>query len=167
MGSGPGPGPTCDRNLIVNGEMENHAGWALMGSVHPRYVADPRGGGRSLLVGLPECAQLRCERWSSARQTVSLPADETIVLSLKYRLQVDTPPNIGSRDRSFIMLLTPWDYPMKVWRISPQDTGDWETFSADISQYAGRTVQVYVGTRNDGLGGAVRMLVDDVTLCIR
>jgi subtilisin-like proprotein convertase family protein len=161
---GPGPGPSCDYDLIVNGIMENDEGWILdLGAVPARYVPDPRGSGRSLLVGQPSDTQLGRRFWSSARQTVILPVGQNAVLSLNYLLQADPWPGA---DDQFIAILDARGYIVRLWHIPLRHSGQWQAYSQDISQYAGQTIQVYVGTTNDGFGGVTQMFVDDVRLCI-
>ena len=44
------------------------------------------------------------------------------------------------------------------------DAQQWQMYSFDISEYAGETIKVQVGTYNDGYGGVSAMYADDVSL---
>lgn len=46
------------------------------------------------------------------------------------------------------------------------DSNGWVTLSADLTAYAGQTVELKYGTFNDGEGGVTAMYVDDVTVTI-
>ncbi|MDQ7028755.1 MAG: hypothetical protein Q9O62_02735 [Ardenticatenia bacterium] len=48
-----------------------------------------------------------------------------------------------------------------------ESRAEWRLFQADLSPFAGQTIYLYVGVKNDGRGGATRMLVDNVILCSR
>lgn len=145
--------------------MDRDEGWALdLGAVPAQYVSDPRGSGRSLFVGLPYNRRWGYRLWSSARQTVTIPAGQSVTLALKYLLNIE--PRSGWDDQ-FIAILDRYNRVSKLWNISRSDNGQWRDFSQDISEYAGQTVQVYAGVTNDGFEGVTSMLVDDVSLCIR
>jgi hypothetical protein len=145
--------------------MDNNTGWRLgLGALPAQYVPDPRGSGRSLLIGLPSGQRPGRTLWSSARQTVTIPASQRATLSLKYLLRVDPQPGT---DLQFIAILGSSGATLKRWDIAGNRAGQWRDFSQDISQFAGQTVQVYAGVMNDGFGGATNMVVDEVILCVK
>lgn len=154
----------CQDNLLINGDMETDTGWVGdLGGVQAHYIPNPHGGGRAILTGLYQGEHPDRELWSSFRQTVSLPKGRKATLSLNYVVQVEAQPGA---DKQFVLVLDQASQIEKLWLLPREHQGAWHRFEQDISRFAGMTVQVYVGTRNDGTGGVTRLLVDNVTLCI-
>jgi len=143
----------------VNGDMESDGGWQLSGA---RYVTRPLSGARSLFVGLESGQRPGRTVWTSARQQVTLPADRPVTLSLWYLAEADGNPG---NDGQYIAILDAEGAVAKVLLATLENRSEWRLFQADLSAFAGQTVYIYIGVKNDGQGGATRMWVDNVLLC--
>ncbi len=150
--------PAC-LDVPVNGDMESDGGWQLSGA---RYVTRPLSGARSLFVGLESGQRPGRTVWTSARQQVTLPADRPVTLSLWYLAEADGNPG---NDGQYIAILDAEGAVAKVLLATLENRSEWRLFQADLSAFAGQTVYIYIGVKNDGQGGATRMWVDNVLLC--
>ena len=75
-------------------------------------------------------------------------------------------------DVQYVLILDPGDDPEDpvddtlletiMWMRS--DAQQWQLYSFDISEYAGETIKIQIGTYNDGYGGVSAMYADDVSL---
>ena len=152
--------PACV-NQLANGDMETDSGWQRS---RASYVARPHNGVRSLQVGLDSGQRPGRTIWVSARQPVTLPANKQVTLSLWYLPETDPSPG---NDKQYIAVLNSNGTIAKLLLSTLTSAADWQFFQADLSAFAGRTVYIYFGAKNDGLGGATRLLVDDVVVCVR
>jgi hypothetical protein len=149
--------------LLVNGNMETNAGWQLGPSpVTPQYVTfSYHSPNRSLLLGITSGANV--ESFSSARQTVTLPAGASqITINFWFFAMADGAPTTDYMELVLLnatgtaILNKPW--------ISHNDSRAWNQLSFDLTPWRGQTVQVYFNVFNDGLGGRAAMFLDDVSL---
>lgn len=150
-------------NLLLNGDMENDAGWRLdSGSLVSQYADLSYSGNRSLLLG-PATDNVAAgrETFSTAWQVVTLPEDVT-TLSFWYRPQ--SGPNPGN-DQQYAGLIGQNGEIITLFLNTLEQSDEWLSIVADVSAYAGQTLWVYFGVNNDGNGSATRMYVDEVTLC--
>ncbi len=152
--------PSCT-NLLTNGDMEVDSGWQLS---RARYVARPHNGVRSLQAGLDSGQRPGRTTWSSARQRITLPAGKTATLTLWYLPETDPSPG---NDKQYIAVLNSDGTVAKLLLSTLTGAADWQLFQADLSAFAGRTIYIYIGVKNDGLGGATRLLADDVAVCVQ
>lgn len=152
---------TSCTELIQNGGFETDAAWLLGPTPQPpAYVTYARhSGNRSLLLGVAGGSSPRS--YSSARQTVTIPATATTVtLSFWFYALLGDP----SGDYMELVLLTPAGAVLdRPWR-SRNDSRTWNQLSFDLSRWRGRTVQIYFNVYNDGRDGASGMFLDDVSL---
>jgi len=137
-------------------------------------------GNRSMRVGIVEPADNRYS-FSSARQLVTIPAHATGA-TLRFWLYplsgepsagpaFSTPPQapmIGdvlvSEDAQYVLILDASDQWIDtlLWQLS--DDRRWTFHQCDLIDYAGQTIKLHFGVRNDGLDGVTGMYVDDVSL---
>jgi hypothetical protein len=97
--------------------------------------------------------------YSSAEQRLSIPAGRTATLSLWYTI----PAAGGSGDYGYLLFRTDdgrWHY-LGTMRDA---TSGWMQFRSDLSRYAGQTITLRIGMRNDGRGLPMVLYVDDVSL---
>lgn len=153
---------TCSE-LLADGGFEAGGVWQLGPTpVMPQYVTyASHSGSRSLVLGITSGANV--ESFSSARQTVTLPADATqITLSFWAYAMADSP---ATTDYMEVVLLNATGTTIlnKPWQ-SHNDSRLWNRYAFDLTAWRGQTVQVYFNVYNDGLGGRAAMFLDDVSL---
>lgn len=150
----------CD-DVLVNGGFESDAAWTLHNAA---YVTDTvHAGARSLRTGIPPGASGGMTKtYSSARQQVTLPqATDVRVSYWAY------PVNEGddADDRQYVLLRD--EQGVNHWLSDETaDTQAWEQRQHDLSAYAGQTVTLFFGSRNDGDDDTTALYVDDAAVRI-
>jgi hypothetical protein len=161
MRAAPVSAQSCT-DLIVDGGFETGGGWVLgPAPVPPQYVTFTRhSGNRSLMLGITSGANV--ESFSSARQTVTIPASALqATLSFWFYAMAGAP---ATTDYMEVVLLDPAGAILtKPW-VSHNNSQLWNQMSFDLTPWRGQTVQVYFNVYNDGLGGTAAMFLDDVAL---
>jgi hypothetical protein len=150
--------------LIVDGGFETGGAWQLGADpVPPEYVTDPvHAGARSLALGITQGANV--STYSSARQTVAIPADAAGArLSFWFTAVVGESPGA---DKMQLLLLNPDDTVLAILWTSGSGSPDWSQLTYDVTPWRGRPVQVYFNVINDGAGGTAAMVLDDVALAV-
>ena len=129
--------------------------------VTPQYVTFTKhSGNQSLMLGITSGANV--ESFSSARQTVTIPATATqTTLTFWFYAMASSPATtdymeVVLLDSAGAILTKPW--------LSHNDSQLWNQMSFDLSPWRGQTVQLYFNVYNDGLGGTAAMFLDDVSL---
>ena len=149
-------------NLIVDGGFETGGAWVLgPAPVTPQYVTYTKhSGNQSLALGITSGANV--ESFSSARQTVTIPATATqTMLSFWFYAMASSP---ATTDYMEVVLLDPAGAILtKPW-VSHNNSQLWNQLSFDLSPWRGQTVQLYFNVYNDGVGGTAAMFLDDVSL---
>ena len=149
-------------DLIVDGGFETGSGWVLgPNPVTPQYVTFTKhSGNQSLMLGITSGANV--ESFSSARQTVAIPATATqTTLSFWFYAMASSP---ATTDYMEVVLLDPAGAILtKPW-VSHNNSQLWNQMSFDLSPWRGQTVQLYFNVYNDGVGGTAAMFLDDVSL---
>ena len=151
--------------LIRDGGFETGGAWELgVSPLPPRYVSDMKhSGAKSLALGITDGGNV--QSYSSARQTVTIPAgeDQAKISFWVYAMANGAP----ATDYMELALLTADGSAVldKPW-YSHNDGQAWNQMTFDISPWRGQTVQVYFNVYNDGLGGTAGMYLDDVSLLV-
>ncbi len=148
--------------LIANGGFETADAWALgVSPIMPQYVTYTKhSGNRALALGITSGANVAS--FSSARQTVTIPAAITqATLTFWFYALASSPATtdymeVVLLDAGGVILAKPWQ--------SHNDSRLWNQLSFDLTPWRGQTVQVYFNVYNDGLGGAAALFLDDVSL---
>lgn len=160
----PTPSPTATAascpDLVINGGFESNSSWAFGATSRPAgYSAGPaHSGARSLRTGIvPPTANARA--YSSAFQPLALPAGAATIT-----LETWLHGNGGDgNDYSEILLLdVNRDLLKLLWR--GDASGTWQNRRFDLTAYAGRTVNIYLNTFNDGAGNVAWAHFDDVSV---
>ncbi|MDY7041829.1 MAG: hypothetical protein SVX38_13310, partial [Chloroflexota bacterium] len=162
----PTPVPTTPApcpEAVVNGGFEEDTGWLIHDTTYKAGYDSQivHHGARAMRLGIPE-ASGDVFSYSSVEQALTIPADVTgATLSLWYYPQTGG----GAGDYGYFLLRDA----SGTWRLLLVARGDeqqWTSFSLDLSTYAGQTVHLRLGVRNDGAGdGRVMSIhVDDVSL---
>ena len=149
-------------NLIVDGGFETGGAWVLgPNPVTPQYVTFTRhSGNQSLMLGITGGANV--ESFSSARQTVMIPATATqTTLTFWFNAMTSSAP---TTDRMEVLLLDTAGARLTTLWQSHNNSQLWNQMSFDLSPWRGQTVQLYFNVYNDGLGGTAAMFLDDVSL---
>lgn len=166
----------ADWQWLINGDAEENAGWVFYATpATAGYTYEQVHGGlraiRAGIVGGPNGLA-----YSSARQSVPLPAtaDQATVTLWLYPVSTETllarPVNTEagyapvSGDAQYVLLLDEDGEVLEtlLWMLS--DTAAWETHTFDVSAYIGRNITLLIGVYNDGDGGVTGLYLDDADL---
>ncbi len=155
-------GPTKPA-LVQNGDFERgQAGWRAKTAAGRRIVRSDRPRGGSQSAGL--CGYNDCDE--ALAQTIGLPKDARTI-SLSYYTYIDTQEikhafdflNVEIHDAGGKKLRT-------IQQLSDGDpAGEWRPASFDLSEFAGRTVQL-VFTATSGKTKPTAFFVDDVSVIV-
>jgi hypothetical protein len=153
--------PSC-ANLLANGGMEADAGWNLDDGVGPAlYVQGGRSGEQALRIEAPPGADTE-PQWVTAIQKVALPAGSPAELSFWYQLEAEQDVSTGQTQ---VALLDSEGKLLRVLLAGVERSATWRQASADLSEFAGQTVQIYFAAIAQADRGPVSLLIDDVVLC--
>jgi hypothetical protein len=154
----PTPTHTPGPDELRNGGFEANEAWTLYDTAYPaRYVAHPRHSGqRALQTGIEDAAK-NVYSYSSADQTFIVPDMEDTVLQYWYQIRV------SDGDFGYVFL-RPEGGVWRWLRVIRKNAPSWTQATHDLDAYRGRRVTLRFGTRNDGLGSASVMYVDDVAV---
>lgn len=121
-------------------------------------AAQVHSGGRAARLGIEDAAQ-NLYSFSSVQQVMAIPAGAT-----GARLSFWYFPQAGdSGDYGYVMLqdaVQGWH----ILSIIRQPPAGWQRLEVDVSPYAGQTVLLRFGVRNDGQDQAMAVYLDDVSL---
>lgn len=152
---------TC-QELVANGGFESSTGWQTVAtgdySLFSNFLA--RSGAQAAhLAGVNSAAD-------SAVTSLTLPANQTIALSFWW--QVSTEESAGGYDALTLLLTDSQGKPLyAVAGLTDLNaTSIWQQAQADLSAFAGQTVQLRLATKTDG-SLVTDFFVDDlsVTAC--
>ena len=178
----PGPCP----NLLVNSNFEGTTGWFIPVTEYSAAysMAQYHSPWHSMRTGITDPLD-NTYSYSDFSQTVSLPLnDDTYTLGMwLYTLSGEvlagqTQPDasdilyIGrpfresvlSNDKQYVLVLDQYGYVVDYLWITLEDEAAWVYHQFDLSDYAGWTITLQLGSYNDGYDGISAMYVDDVTL---
>jgi hypothetical protein len=172
----PTPQPPDCPELVRNGGFETGEGWEMPNTPRPAgYTATQvHSGGRAARLGIEDTAR-NVYSFSSVQQVVAIPpAGATGArLSFWYLALRPGPSTLrqssgqaqagDSDDYGYIVLQDA----SQVWHILSmirQPPSGWQRVEVDVSPYAGQTVLLRLGVRNDGQGAAMAIYLDDVSL---
>lgn len=180
----PEPVEGCNTNIVTNSKFENTNGWNIRNSQYlARYTtAKAHSKKWSMLTGITS-------RWDNIysysifTQSIKIPAVATSA-TLEYwvyRTTTESTNSVplaamptGEFDENSLQAILAGDIQYLaikdasgtlhyiLW--SRADDDAWEYMTADLTPYAGQTVELRFGTYNDGNGGVTAMYVDDVTV---
>jgi hypothetical protein len=171
--------------LIVNGGFEDNSGWVIPVTEYKAGYSTTRAhnGSRSMRTGIVDPAQNKYS-YSATNQKVTLPSG-TINAQLYVWLfpltgesssfSIATPqegskPDFSeateSSDAQYVLILDANGDILEtlVWMRS--NNGYWTQHEFNLTKWAGRTIQIHIGTYNNGGGGVTTMYADDVSLLI-
>ncbi|HIP97707.1 MAG TPA: hypothetical protein EYH32_10885, partial [Anaerolineae bacterium] len=151
--------------LIRNGGFEIGEGWEMPHTPRPAAytTVQVHSGRRAARLGI-EGAALNVYSFSSVQQFVAIPAGATDAHLSFFVLHSPSSAQGGdSGDYGYVVLQDAH----QVWRILSiirQSSSGWQRVEVDVSPYAGQTVLLRFGVRNDGQGAALAIYLDDVSL---
>lgn len=150
-------------NLVADGGFEMGNAWQLGETpLMPYYEASVvHSGDAALALGVTEGQNLHS--FSSARQTVTIPASaDRVELTFWFDATATGAP---TTDYMELVLLAPDGSAIldKPW-FSRNDSRLWNQLMFDLTHWRGQTLQIYFNVYNDGLGGAMGMYLDGVSL---
>jgi hypothetical protein len=165
---------------IVNGGFESSTGWVIPVTEYSAgyTTLEAYSGTRSMRTGITNPSDNRYS-YSDAEQMVSIPAgtDSAVltfwVLPQSGEVLSGGPPprpdrnyiqgeTVLSGDVQYVLLLDQYGTWIDTlfWELSDSD---WVRYEFDLTEYAGRTIQVVFGTYNDGYGGISALFADEVS----
>jgi C1A family cysteine protease len=162
----PTPTPTATprpAQLIVNPSFETDEAWVIPDTDYDAGYSSSRAhsGWRSMRLGLEPGDNLFS--YSSVQQMVEIPNGVTQAeLSFYYfPLMV-----LGDDDRIYFCVLPDGEGQVdcSYWT---DDSQVWHLRSFDLLPYAGQTIRVHFGVKNDGLAHITTVYLDDVELWVR
>jgi hypothetical protein len=149
--------------LLVNGGFESDEGWAFGDTPVRAAYSDEvvLGGNRALKLGITSGP----DRYSytSASQRVTIPPDarQVVLTANIYPMSQD----VRGGDLQNILVLNDRFRVVDTLSQSLSDSRQWQPVTFDLSHLKGRTVYIYFGVFNRGVGGrTTAMYVDDVSL---
>jgi len=159
--------PVCDEG-VANGGFEYDGDWEI--SADGGYATAVRHGGvRSMRIGITDLDDNRYS-YSSTWQWVTIPAN-AVSAALRFWLYplVEEPsdPDIeeaSGTDDAQLVLIFDKDGGQSTLVHQRSNDRQWIFYEHDLVRYAGQTVKLYFGVRNDGQGGVTAVYVDDVSL---
>jgi hypothetical protein len=166
--------PVCVQRL-VNGGFETDEAWVYRGGRPPRTMtAMLHSGRRSLLLGILS-DEPNVFSYSTTWQAIAVPATASTMAVRAWTYQAAQPGGGPDRQLMLVYDIDP-DQNLQGQR-SPiayvfgerANIEAWQrrTLTLDVTAYRNRTLWLYSTVVNDGLGGRVWMLLDDidVTFC--
>ncbi len=152
--------------LISNGSFETNEGWNILDTVHDAAYTDlvARSGARSMRLGIEDAAR-NLFSFSSVEQRVTIPGDASAVrLSFWYRALRSTTDGENSTDRDYgYVLVRDAGGGWRMLSVIRQAQADWMRLELDLP-FAGQSLWLRFGVRNDGQGAAMAIYLDDVSL---
>ena len=169
MPGSPTPPGLC-ANPLVNGGFETDDGWTYRGGRPPRYMeAMVHGGRRSLLLGIVS-DEPNVYSYSTAWQGMRVPAGARTMTVRAWTYQAAQPG--GGPDRQLMLVYDIDPDQNQQGQRSPiayvfgerLNIEAWQrrTLTIDVTPYRNRTLWLYSTVVNDGFGGRVWMLLDDI-----
>lgn len=180
-------------NLVQNSSFESNTSWILPVTEYPAQYTTltAKTGAFSMQTGIYD-PKHNIYSYSSARQFVTIPADATSAVLNFYRLlfrdelvlmpeMVDADnslpalPPIGlpfpesvnlDDDVQMVLVLDAYGNTQSVLVWTIQNNAVWVNENFNLMDFAGRTIQLYFGTFNNGLLKNSAMYIDDVTLTV-
>lgn len=154
---------TLGRELVVNGTFEQAlTGWSIGGTRSPiASTAEAHSGERSLRLGATSVEAVG-ESWASQR--VSIPQSATAARLSFYWLGSSREESNSDwqgmqvRDEQGVVLLD-------ALHVTNND-GIWRQRRIDVSNYKGRTLELYFNVHAQGSGSPTTLWVDDVRLSV-
>ncbi|MCP4425449.1 MAG: hypothetical protein GY803_13230, partial [Chloroflexi bacterium] len=183
---------TPAEDILINGRFENNGGWEMSVTPQTAVYSDEvvYAGRQSARIGGVNAANKYA--YSSARQTVALPAN-TIEATLTFQayfvsgeaieanqIQALLPDGfeggtavagttaVAVGDAQYALILDPNSGDILetlLWELENGQT--WQTYSFDLIHYAGQEIMLHFGAYNDGLDGQTGLYLDDAALVIR
>ncbi|MFN8497076.1 MAG: hypothetical protein U0641_04410 [Anaerolineae bacterium] len=151
---------TCS-DILVNGGFEADGAWQTQAAVpYPAGIESgvAHSGQRALRLGPTGAADK--ESWSYAWQVVSIPLNAQRA-QLHYWVRA---ADADSADRVEAIIYTSQGVPVQRLLDIGGTSDGWREYTADVSLWAGTTIQVLFNAYNDGKGATLRAYVDDAGL---
>jgi hypothetical protein len=169
--------------LIVNGGFENNSGWVIPVTEYKAgySLTQAHSGSRSMRTGIVASADNRYS-YSSTSQAITIPSNATTarlyiwlfpqtteaMTALSAEFQAGEKPNFSeateSSDAQYVLILDQNGNVLETLIWMRSDNRYWTQHQFNLTRWAGRTIQVHIGTYNDGKGGVTALYADDVSV---
>ena len=142
--------------------MESNTGWVFGSSPAQGVysIAQYHGPSRSARLGITSGSNVNS--YSSMTQALTLPVGDQALLKL-WVFPISNPYDDSDRQEIRIMAADGTTTLRQLWNAT-SNANAWVNLQFDISEFMGQSIVLYINVRNDGLGGATAMYVDDVSL---
>ncbi len=149
--------PAC--TVVLQSDFEaGDDGWTF-GNAVERSTAQAHGGTYAVQMGLLPGEAGGTLLYSSVYRTVALPAGGTLRLSLwLYPLAEE------AEDDLQYVIVRDADGASHTLYSALEDTRNWTAHTFDLGAYAGQTVTLYVGVKNDGDAETAALYADEITI---
>jgi hypothetical protein len=182
---------TPAQDILINGGFEADSGWDLPQTPWPAGYSDrvAYAGRRSIRVGVDD-GHVVSPAYSSARQTVTIPAD-AISATLSFYVYpisgesvatgpgrvpgqemdagMPSPLGVSAGDAQYALIIPQTGSTLVprtlFWGLSNAQA--WQPYTFDLTSYAGQTFLLHLGVYNDGAGGQTGMYVDSASLVVK
>ncbi len=162
LARGEGPEEACD-DVLVNGGAEGNTAWEFVGGWPGAYsLVHARSGDRAIRLGV-ESADDDGYLYSSAQQTVGLPADAARITLSFWRYPTSGNPD---DDRAYVALLDSGGSLLDTLWLDVGDSRTWQQSAFDLTAYRGQTVVLRFTVVNQTSPGTTADWLDDLSLAV-
>lgn len=147
--------------LVVNPDLEEDAAWEIPQTEYRAGYSTARAysGRRSMRLGIDTSENVYS--YSSAQQVVEIPREATwATLSFHYYPYMSE----ADQDKIYFCVLRVEDDERLQTQVWQDWASGWQVRSFDLLAYAGRSVKIHFGVKNDGQGQPAAVYLDDVEL---
>ncbi len=174
---------TTVTELIVNGGFENNDGWVIPATEYKAgySLTQAHSGSRSMRTGIVAAGDNRYS-YSSTSQTIAIPSNATTarlyiwlypqttetMTTLSEEFQTGDRPNFSEAtegsDAQYVLILDQNGNVLETLIWMRSNNRYWTQHQFNLTKWAGRTIQIHIGTYNDGKGGVTALYADDVSV---
>lgn len=148
--------------LLSNGNLEASDGWTFTATPNPATIVNSPVHAGSFAIRLGNGGSANVASYSTAYQSVALPADAQQIVLTYWERPGSTGDSGDLRDailfRPDFTMLRPLDHQ------TGAGTDQWAQRSFDLSDLAGQTVVLYFSVYNNGSGSTLVNYLDDLAL---
>lgn len=154
--------PLACQELLTNGDLESSGGWVYGATPAPGSVVGTPTHNGTFAVRLGIATGANALAYSTAYQSISLPAAATQIV-LTYWEQPGTTGDSGDF-RETLLLQPDFSSLRSLGRQTGAGNGEWAQRTVDISDLRGHSVVLYFNVYNNGTGATLVNYLDEISL---